>query len=174
MCSMKRKAENTTEMHGHNNAKYWIDRLDLKPHPEGGHYKEVFRSEKMIDVKQGNRSVSTSIYYLLEKGERSTFHSLLSDETWYFHDGDPVEIVVIDADGKLTTHTVGMLQDKDVHLQLTIPAHCWFAARSLGGYSLVGCHVAPGFDFADFTIASEEEMTALFHQHTQIIKQFYF
>ena len=94
-------------MHDRNKAQYWIERLRLEPHPEGGHYKEVYKANETIFKTnlpkryQGDRAFSTSIYFLLQKNEFSAFHRLKSDETWYFHGGDPIELLIIDHRGIL-------------------------------------------------------------------------
>ncbi len=159
-------------MPGPNKKQYWIDRLDLKPHPEGGFYAEVFRSATSVEVKQGIRSASTSIYYLLAEGDRSVFHRLSSDETWYFHDGDPLQLILLSGDDKLVSHLLGNHRGEKILPQITIPAGTWFAARSTGKYSLTGCHVAPGFEFADFEIAKRDELLNLYPTHEKIIREF--
>lgn len=156
----------------HNKPEYWIANLNLLPHPEGGFYKEVFRSERKMKTAKGMRSVTTSIYYLLPSGEFSAFHRLTSDETWYFHDGYPIELFVISPGGKLTNYLVGPAPGESIYPQCTIPANHWFAARSTGKYTLAGCSVSPGFDFADFEMADRSELLETFPQHAELIRRF--
>ena len=140
------------------NASYWIDHLNLQPHPEGGYYKEVFRSQQQVsrsgstDVKQA----CTSIYYLLEGEDYSGFHRIKSDEVWYFHKGMPLNIHVINVDG---LPEVWELSDLPTgNLSLVVPAGLWFAAEipSKTGYALVSCAVAPGFEFSEFEMAEKD------------------
>ena len=161
-----------------NDAKYWIDRLELMPHPEGGYYKEIYRSEEIIDQKSlperyhGNRCFLTSIYFLLRRGEVSAFHRIKSDETWYYHDGAELEIVWLEKAGKINKNIVGLEVDSGASPQLTIPKNHWFAARSLGEFTLVSCGVAPGFDFDDFELASYDELIDDYPQHEKLLKTF--
>lgn len=161
-----------------NNAKYWIDKLGLQSHPEGGHYKEVYRSDELIEKKalperySGNRAFSTSIYYLLQKGEKSAFHRIKSDETWYFHDGSELEIAIIDSTGSFSKKLLGLDIEKGCLPQLTIKHGSWFGAKTNGEFTLVGCNVAPGFDFADFEMGNFPEMLDQFPQHGNILKEF--
>src|SRR5471030_3249918 len=132
-------------------ALYWIEHLNLQPHPEGGYYKEVFRSQQEL-MRTGSATLKqacTSIYYLLEGSDFSGFHRLASDEIWYFHKGKPLNVHVIDKSG---SHITYELSDGDTgSLSLAIPAYTWFAAEiPLGnGFALVSCAVAPGFDFKE-------------------------
>ncbi|MEJ2595683.1 MAG: cupin domain-containing protein [bacterium] len=155
-----------------NKKQYWIEKLDLKPHPEGGFYAEVFRSATMVEVRQDVRSASTSIYYLLGEGDKSVFHRLSSDETWYFHDGDPIRLIVLSEEGKLVYYFLGNQPGEKIVPQITIPADTWFAARSTGSYSLAGCHVAPGFEFTDFELAKRDELMKLYPGYDKIILEF--
>jgi predicted cupin superfamily sugar epimerase len=157
--------------------KYWIEKLALKKHPEGGFYKEAYRSDEQISVRclpvrySGSRDFSTSIYFLLEGSDFSGFHKIQSDETWHFYEGTPLDLYVISGDGTLQILRLGRDADKGESLQITIPANCWFGARvvEVDGYSLTGCTVAPGFHFDDFELAIRADMAAQFPQHTDII-----
>ena len=157
---------------------YWINRLDLLPHPEGGYYKETYRSTEEIISSAlpkrflGNRKLSTAIYFLLEKGNFSAFHRIKSDEIWHFYDGSPVLIHTIDSKGILTTYKLGNLASEGVFPQITIPANTWFASESIGNFSLVGCTVSPGFDFSDFEMADRKSLINLYAEHRAIIEQF--
>lgn len=161
-----------------NESKDWISKLDLLDHPEGGHYKEVYRSEETIpsqilpDRFSGDRFFSTSIYYLLRRCEFSKFHRIKSDEIWHFYAGSPMQIIHIDKDGKLIKRQLGIDIENEITPQLIVYAGDWFAAQSLGDYSLVGCTVSPGFDFTDFEIADRKKLISAFPQHQQIIEEF--
>ena len=152
-------------------AQYWIDHLNLQPHPEGGYYKEIFRSKNEV-VRAGAtglKQACTSIYYLLEGRDFSGFHRLASDELWYFHKGAPLHIHVID---HLGIHTIIELSDTDTgSLQAVIPPNTWFAAEipSATGFALVSCTVAPGFDFAEFEMAKKNELLALYPLHEELL-----
>jgi predicted cupin superfamily sugar epimerase len=160
------------------NASYWINSLNLLPHPEGGYYKETYRSSGKIKDSSlptnfiGNRAFSTAIYFLLEKGNFSAFHRIKSDELWHFYDGDPIAIHVINNNGILTTHMLGKQPDKGIFPQITIPANSWFASESIGNYSLAGCTVSPGFDFNDFEMADRNKLIGLHSKHISIIEKF--
>ncbi|MFW7377208.1 MAG: cupin domain-containing protein [Oligoflexus sp.] len=143
-----------------------IEQLKLSPHPEGGYYRETYRSRGSIGESSlpenmlGHRHYSTAIYFLLPKDETSKFHRLKSDELWHFHLGSPVELILL-KDNKRCEHVVlGADLQQGQALQYTIPAGTWFAARclyepKLGDYSFVSCTVSPGFDFMDFELAGE-------------------
>lgn len=136
-------------------SKKLIQQLQLKPHPEGGYYRETYRSEQETTTKEGHkRNLSTAIYYLLEGNDRSHFHRIQSDEMWFFHQGEPLELVLI-LNNAIHTVVLGHnLNDGEVP-QAIIPANTWFAARikSGEGYALMSCTVAPGFSFQDFELA---------------------
>lgn len=136
--------------------------LELAPHPEGGFYKETYRSAETMSRAGDTRNVSTAIYFLLPKGARSLFHRIKSDEAWHFYLGGPLTIVQIAPTGRIETVTLGQNIALGEQLQHVVPAGCWFGAlpSSEHDYSLVGCTVAPGFDFADFEIARREELMA--------------
>src|SRR5262249_30924025 len=137
-----------------------IDKLKLTPHPEGGFYNETYRSAyTIVNEKKENRNVSTAIYYLLEDGDKSHFHRIQSDELWFFHLGQPMEIVSIQGE-HLTTFILGSDINNDEFPQVRIPANTWFAAgvKNAKGFSLVSCTVSPGFDFADFSLAKREDL----------------
>lgn len=160
------------------NADYWINTLHLAPHPEGGYFREVFRSMEKIAREglpqrfSGERNFLTSIYYLLRKGERSSLHRLKSDELWYFHDGAPLSVYALSEDG-VSRHVLGLDAASGQLPQAVIPAGCWFGAviEGEGGYSLVGCAVAPGFDFADFELASRDAMLARYPHHRSLVEK---
>jgi predicted cupin superfamily sugar epimerase len=137
-----------------------IDKLHLKPHPEGGYYSETYRSAERVINNEGNkRSVCTAIYYMLENDDKSHFHRIKSDELWFFHHGESLEIVILQ-NGERKTVLLGNDIINGELPQAKIPANTWFAARIKNGkgYSLVSCTVAPGFDFADFELAKREDL----------------
>lgn len=155
-------------------AKELIGTLQLMPHPEGGWYRETYRSEETMTTKNGaKRNVCTAIYFLLEGKDKSHFHSIQSDETWFFHSGEALEIVMIEG-GELRTVLLGNNLSKGEMPQFTVPARTWFAAKikSGTGYSLVSCTVAPGFDFLDFELAEREKLSNEFSELIEVIREF--
>ena len=160
-------------------AEFWIKQLDLLKHPEGGFYKETYRADELIaknglpDRYTGARSFSTAIYYLLQASDFSAFHRIKSDETWHFYQGTALELFEIDLNGKLSLVVMGPNAEADMQLQHTVKAGYWFAARVLqnNGYALMGCTVAPGFDFEDFELANTQDLKNKFPSHQKIISQ---
>lgn len=156
---------------------YWIEKLKLIPHPEGGFYKETYKNSESISDKELKiefedfRCLATSIYFLLNSGEVSHFHSLKSDEIWYFHDGCPLTVYVINEQGILTRHRLGLDVEKGQQPQIMVPAGSIFgsAVDEENSYSLVGCMVAFGFDFRDFKLFSRKELLKAYPQHEEII-----
>src|SRR5581483_12278695 len=139
-----------------------VRQLRLEPHPEGGHYAELFRSELRVRPLDGRdeRAALTTIFYLLAAGEISRWHRVLSDEVWHFYEGTPLELVVLSANASFVTrHRVGAPAD-GAEPTAIVRAGDWQAARPTGEYSLVGCTVGPGFDFADFTLARADAAVA--------------
>jgi predicted cupin superfamily sugar epimerase len=152
------------------NATDWIHQLNLQPHPEGGYYKEVFRSADYVQRTGSDalRHACTSIYYLLESEDYSGFHRIKSDEIWYFHKGVPLHIHVITATGE---HQVLELSDEPAgSLSLVVPAGLWFAAEipSKEGYTLVSCAVAPGFEFSEFEMAERAELQKTYPAYAEL------
>ena len=125
-----------------------IRRLDLKPHPEGGHFRETFRDHG----EPGERPPSTAIYYLLRAGERSHWHRIDAAEVWHWYAGDALELAVSNGQ-KVETHRLGPALDKGEHPQIVVPKNVGQSARPLGAYTLAGCTVAPGFTFECFEMA---------------------
>jgi len=135
-------------------ARALIAHLDLEPHPEGGWYREWFRSPQVLSTPRGPRAAMTSIYYLLEAGQVSRWHVLAADETWHYLKGDPFELLTRDpATGVRERRELGPAEDQLA--SAVVPAGVWQAARPLGTFSLIGCTVAPGFEFEDLQFASE-------------------
>ncbi len=161
------------------NAAYWIEKLNLTQHVEGGAFREVYRSLLSIPRKslpilfQGDRNAATSIYFLLAKGEFSAFHRIASDECWHFYFGDPLLIYEIGHTGSLTVHRLGSDIEKGESFQTMIRAGSWFASAPAGGseYALVGCTVAPGFDFVDFELADREALARQYPEHGELIRE---
>jgi predicted cupin superfamily sugar epimerase len=138
----------------HPRAAELIAALGLEPHPEGGWYREIHRSahQVMPDDDRSNRAALTTIHFLLVEGEVSRWHRVGSDEAWHFHEGDALELFRTDPEfDDVVRHVLGPLGSGSVPV-VVVPAHSWQAARSTGAYTLVGCTVGPGFDFADFEL----------------------
>lgn len=155
-------------------AKALIKKLGLTPHPEGGYYRRVYESKELCcpNYTDDTRPTSTAIYYLLEKGDFSAFHRLKSDEIWHFHKGDAMKIYSIDTAGSLSVDKLGVdLEAGELPMKI-ISSGTWFAAEPLGAYSLVGCTVSPGFDFADFELAQTSELEQKFARHKALIRRF--
>ncbi len=151
-----------------------IQTLDLKPHPEGGFYKETYRGSLEIEIENLKiRNSSTAIYYLLQDKDKSHFHKVLSDEIWLYHQGETVEIYEMDDSGNLITHHLGIDIENGEIPQIVISKNHWFAARikSNTGYCLVSCIVAPGFEFEDFELANKEVLLKQHPHYQEIIEQ---
>lgn len=151
-----------------------IARLSLMPHPEGGHFRETYRSQDRVIRAEdmADRSASTAIYYLLRGRERSTWHRIRSDEMWHFYEGAPLRIYVLEPDGALSILRLGNpLRHGDANFQALVPAGRWFAAQceQADGYSLVGCTVAPGFEFEEFEIGDKAFLQQHWPEHTELI-----
>lgn len=131
-----------------------IARLELSPHPEGGWFREVHRATERVDTARGARSALTTIYYLLEREQVSRWHVVASDEVWHFYAGAPLELLVYEPGGRQFRRCVLSAPAADREPIGIVRAGAWQAARSLGDYSLVGCNVGPGFEFADFRFVS--------------------
>lgn len=128
--------------------------LELRPHPEGGHYRETFRAPLAVPGPRGPRAASTAIWFLLMAGESSRWHRVLSDECWHWHEGAPLDLLLCPGAGApVAIHRLGPVDAAGTRPQHVVPAGCWQAAVPRGGHVLVGCTVAPGFDFADFSLA---------------------
>lgn len=127
-----------------------VAQLRLAPHPEGGWYREIHRSPMRLETPRGARAAITSIYYLLEAGQKSRWHVVSADEVWHFHDGAPLDLLVYrPATATLTRRMLGPVSDGHEPIGI-VSAGDWQAARSTGAWSQVGCDVGPGFEFEDF------------------------
>lgn len=146
--------------------------LDLTPHPEGGAYRETHRSREIVPTDRGPRAASTAILFLLRRGSFSALHRIRSDEAWCFHLGAPLHLITLLTDGARVDHVLGPDLRGGQVLQAIVPAGAWFGAELVAGaqdFALVTCTVAPGFDFADFELGSQEALSALFPQHRALI-----
>ena len=160
-------------------AAYWIDKLGLEPHPEGGYYVEVYKASESIakdalpERFSGERAFSTSIYFLLEGQQVSKFHRIKSDELWHFYEGSGIIIYTLDADGVLTELHLGSDIEQGEAFQVVVPAGVWFGAvvKDNSSFALVGCTVAPGFHFDDFELAEQNNLIQMFPQHTATIQK---
>lgn len=161
-------------------AQYWIEKLQLQKHPEGGHFREVYRADEVIpkhslhERYSGERNHSTSIYFLITSDEFSAFHKIKSNETWHFYCGSSITIYLIDENGKFSTVGLGSNPEKDEAFQFTIPHGTWFAASvdEPDSYALLGCTVAPGFHYTDFELGKREVLLKLFPQCEEVIRKF--
>lgn len=160
-----------------NRADLLIQELNLAPHPEGGYFKETYRSSGIIINHNlpiefnGNRCYSTSIYFLLTSEDFSAFHKINQDEVWHFHEGASIRIHQISPDGIYSSVVLGNDVLHNQQFQHVVPANYWFGAtvENSNSYTLVGCTVSPGFDFKDFTLANRKDLLQEFPQHTHII-----
>ena len=149
----------------------FIDELNLQEHPEGGYYREYYRSQLTADCPQGKRQLLTAIYFLLKGTQTSAFHKLCSDEIWAFHEGTGILLHLIDPNGNYSLKKLGRYMGDGEELQITIPANTWFAAELTDKdcFSIVSCFVSPGFDFADFDMPEQQELINRFPQHRELI-----
>ena len=160
-------------------AQTYVQTLQMQAHPEGGFYRESYRSTQLLDLVRSedgsmvHRNVSTGIYFLLEQGNFSAFHKIRSDEMWHFYAGQALEVLEINPAGELRCTRLGPDVLQGEVFQHVVPAHTWFASRvaASGAFALVGCTVAPGFDFADFCLADRATLSAAFPQHRQTIHE---
>ena len=156
-------------------AAFWIETLGLIRHPEGGWFCETYRSAGSIPAGalperfQGARSLCTAIHFLLELDEISALHRIKSDEIWHFYAGAPLTVHIITPEGDHRQTLLGCEPSRGGRFQGVVPAGCWFGAETCGRFSLVGCTVAPGFDFADFEMAIRSDLLEQFPQHATLI-----
>ncbi|TWO31680.1 cupin domain-containing protein [Seonamhaeicola sediminis] len=154
-----------------------VNILDMQPHPEGGFFKETYRSKGLIrekdlnDYINGKRNYCTGIYFLLTSDSFSAFHRINQDEMWHFYKGTPLKLHIISEKGNYSNVIVGNNLEKGEVPQFTVNARDWFASEVVdnGDYALVGCTVSPGFDFRDFELANRETLISKFPQHSEII-----
>ena len=163
----------------HPKAEFYIDKLKLIPHPEGGFYSEVYRSDEVfnagcISTRYINkRNISSSIYFLLEGEQVSHFHRLKSDEVWHFYDGCSLTIYLIDRAGQMKKIFLGNNIDKGERFQAVIERGLWFGAelKEENSFSLIGCSVSPGFDFEDFEMGERNFLLKLSPTNKEIIEK---
>ena len=180
------------------NAAYWIKKLELQPHPEGGHYRQTYCADLKLPRQalspefSGPRPASTAIYFLLEAGNFSAFHRLRSDELWHFYLGDPLLVHVIEPNGAYALTRLGRDAEAGELFQAAVKAGCWFASELVPNvptekvdarenslqpapdrerFALVGCTVAPGFDFEDFELGHREDLVRRYPRHQALISR---
>ena len=156
-------------------ARDFVRALQLQAHPEGGWFAEHYRSALEIQPEgfSGSRNAATSIYFLLEAGQFSAMHRIKSDEIWHFYEGGPLDIIEIDLNGKLLSTRLGRNLQQGEHFSYTVKAGHWFGSRPAPGteFSLVGCSVAPGFDFADFEMPNQAWFLREFPQYEGLLRE---
>lgn len=145
--------------------------LGLAPHPEGGFYRETWRSTVAVETPRGTRSVGTAIYYLLPRGTFAAWHRVSSDELWHFYDGHALTMFLLDERGRLETVMLGRDVVKGERPQVLVPAGVLQAAVPRGAYTLCGCTVAPGFDFADWEMPRGVDLAARHPEHAELFRQ---
>lgn len=156
---------------------YLITALNLQAHPEGGWYRETYRATETVlpaalpDRFDGPRSHATAIYFLLNSENFSALHRIKSDEQWHFYSGSSLTVHVIHPDGQYLPFKLGSDLTQGATFQEVVPHGCWFGATvdTPDSYALVGCTVAPGFDFTDFEMASCNALCKEFPQHVELI-----
>ena len=154
-----------------------IQKFGLTQHPEGGHYRETYRSDLVLDRRclparySGDRVAATAILFLLCEGEKSNLHRLRSDEVWHFYLGGPLDLFWVSPAGEAKTITLGQEIEAGQTVQALVPAGAWMGAcpQPGAGFCLVGCTVAPGFDFADFEMGNRAELLAGFPHLKELI-----
>ena len=157
-------------------AEYWVNKLRLQKHPEGGYFVETYRSEKVVNLPDydGSRHACTAIYFLLEGDQFSSFHTMESDELWHFYAGSSLTLHIIRTDGSLIDVRLGTDIDKSETFQTVVKSGSWFAAsiNNPNSYSLVGCTASPGFDYRDWKLGDVEMLAKRYPQHRSIIEKY--
>jgi predicted cupin superfamily sugar epimerase len=152
-----------------------IARLGLAPHPEGGFYRETFRSPEVLATRRGPRPASTAILFLLPAGTFSALHRVAADEVWHHYDGDALELSTLDDAGARADVRLGHDLEAGQLPQATVRAGLWQAARPVeggAGFALCGCTVAPGFTFEDFELGARDALLAAFPDHAELVRAF--
>lgn len=156
-------------------AKAWIRRLKLDPHIEGGHFRRTYTNPHLAAATgaSGIRPCSSAIIFLLQSHEKNLLHCLKSDEMWHFYHGSPLTLHLFKPSGEYSALHLGIIQKPGYSPQALIPAGCWFAAAvdKSNSFTLVGCTIAPGFDFEDFQLANRADLLSLFPEQAKIIEQ---
>lgn len=152
-----------------NDPEYWIKRLDLIEHPEGGFYRETYRTRKKVE----KRNLATNIFYLLPFHTPSKFHRLKYDEYWYYHFGSPMKMYFFTPQGRYEEHVLGNDPDEGHELSLLVPGGTIFGGEVTEpeGFILVSCNMSPGFHFEDFEMFSKEELLKWYPSHKEIINK---
>lgn len=147
-----------------------VSTLGLQPHPEGGYYRETYRAPTSVQTARGPRAAGTAIYYLLPRGAIAAWHQVRSDEVWHFYDGAPLTLYLLGAQG-LQTVVLGRDVARGERPQVVVPAGVLQAGLTRGEYTLVGCTVAPGFDFADWEMPPRATLLARYPEHAELVRQ---
>lgn len=154
------------------NAAQLARKLGLEQHPEGGYFKQTYRSDRIIDIEgyDGPRNIATAIYYMLVGNDFSAFHRITSDEIWHYYSGGTVTLYAIGKDGELSKIKIG----KGRSFQVIIKANTWFAAAldSKNSYCLLGCTVSPGFDYRDWELGERDNLVRMYPQHRKVIERY--
>ena len=158
---------------------HYIQSLHLEPHPEGGWYRETYRAAETIPRAglparfSGARPLATAIYFLLTADTFSALHRIRSDELWHFHAGGALTLHLVEPEGAYRRLRLGPDLAAGESFQATVPAGCWFGAEvaAPGGFALVGCTVAPGFDFADFELGERAELLRRYPAHRALVER---
>ena len=158
-------------------AESWIEALDLRPHPEGGLFRETWRSDETLGARAlparfaGERSMGTAIYYLLRAGERSRLHRLRADELWHLYAGGPLTLHLFTEGGDYRRRTLGQDPLAGHAPQLRVPHGCWFGAELPPGvpFALAGCTVSPGFEYDDFELADRSALLSRHPGHADVV-----
>jgi uncharacterized protein len=156
-----------------NNSQYWIEKLELVRHIEGGYYKQIYASKRQCQ-EHGNRNLATCIFYLLDGNDFSAFHKINSDEIWHFFIGSSLTMYIFnEKDSKLKIVKLGKKLDKGENLQVIINEGDWFAAEvnDKSSFTLVGCTVIPGFEFKNFKLAKKKSLLLKFPSYKDIIEK---
>jgi len=160
-------------------AAYWISRLGLQKHPEGGFFREIYRADEILAANalpkryKGPRAFATAIYFLLQDRDVSCFHRIQSDELWHYYTGSALTIHVLNPAGDYIALRLGPDPEQGESFQAQIKAGCWFGAslNQSQSYALIGCTVAPGFEFADFELAERRQLLEHYPQHAELIRR---
>jgi predicted cupin superfamily sugar epimerase len=164
---------------GNKDASYWLEKLRLERHPEGGYFRQSYRSDIQIAAEalparfSGPRAASTAIYFLLGGNDFSAFHRLRSDEIWHFYAGSGLIVHAIDPATEYSCIRLGSNAENGEVLQAVVRAGCWFGSElaDRSSFALVGCTVSPGFDFADFELGKRLELVRCYPQHRRVIER---
>ena len=160
-------------------AKYWIHKLQLEPHPEGGYFRQTYKAGLTLEASalpfsfSGPRVASTAIYFLLEGENFSAFHRLRSDEMWHFYAGSTLKIHVIGPEGEYSSILLGRDAERGEVFQAVVKAGCWFASHvgDWKSWALVGCTVAPGFEYEDFEMGKRDELIKVYPRYRSLIER---